>query len=74
MAKYPSTVESGRHVWHVDSGPGSSLTGNLALFTSLFQSDELPSVMFGDGIVQRAEGRGTVELCGLGISLYQHLT
>ena len=33
-------------VWHIDSGAGSSITGDLSLFTSFTHSDNLPSVMF----------------------------
>ena len=50
-------------VWHVDSGAGMSITGDRSLFTVFDVPLNLPSVRFGDGVVQRAVGKGSIELC-----------
>jgi hypothetical protein len=50
--------------WHVDSGAGMNITGNLSLFSQFEEHADAPTVRFGDGVIQQALGWGTVSLCG----------
>ena len=40
-----------------------SITGDLSLFTVYNASKNGPSVRFGDGVVQRSVGEGSIVLC-----------
>ena len=50
-------------VWYVDSGAGLSITGDRKLFLDFIHSSDGPAVKFGDGVVQRSKGSGSIVLC-----------
>ena len=49
--------------WYLDSAASRSLTGDRSLFKTLRYKANCPSVRFGDGVIERAVGVGTIELC-----------
>ena len=49
-------------VWFVDPGAGLSITGDQSLFLDFIHSSDGPAVKFGDGVIQRSKGSGSIVL------------
>ena len=47
-------------VWFVESGAGLSITGDHSLFFDFIHSSDGPAVKFGDGVIQRSQGSGSI--------------
>jgi len=50
-------------VWHGDSGAGLSITGDRSLSSDFQPFSNGPAVKFGDGLIQRSQGSGSIVLC-----------
>ena len=54
------------YLWHLDSGCSRHITGNKALFKTLFEG-KIGTATFGDGSKYVIRGIGTVDIPGLSI-------